>query len=392
MFNKSETFSFAVKTLQGVEPLLADELISLGATDVAAARRVVTCKGDKALMYRMNLMLRTALRVLLPVEIFTALSPDELYVKAKRIPWEELMLLDETFAIDAHVQSDAYRHPHFAALRLKDAIADRFMEKFGRRPNVDTDDPTYRIDLLVRYDHVTISIDTSGYSLNRRGYRVSGGGAPLNEVLAAALVMFTGWTGDSDLHNPMCGSGTIAVEAALMAAHRSPHCGNKKFAFMNWRDFDEGLWNEIKLSELQGHRVPSGRIYASDQSRSQVSLTGAHAKKAGVQDMIEFQEEDFFRLAPLTPSGVMIMNPPYGERMEESMDIPAFYREIGDALKRNWKGTTAWIISSDIAAMKSIGLKPSKRIPLMNGALECMYNAYELFAGNRAEFVKQKKS
>jgi len=388
--DQTERQTYIVKTMFGMEELLAAEMRDLGALDVETGRRFVSCRGDIELMYKMNLWLRTALRVLAPLAEFIARSPDELYLKAKKLDWHKLFSVDQTFAIDANVQSEEYRHSHFASLKLKDAIADHFNEHLKKRPNVDTDNPDVRIHLHIFQEKISISLDTSGRSLNQRGYRMSGGGAPLNEVLAAAMILLTGWKGEKDFYNPMCGSGTLALEAAMIAANLPPQHLNCEFGFMSLLDFNNEIWNKVVEQGKAATRQLTCRIFASDIDRSQVSLTDAHRKEASFEDLITIEECDFFDLKPLGESGILILNPPFGERMKED-ELVLLYKRIGDRFKQAWPGFNAWVISSDFAAVKQIGLKPSKKIRLMNGPLDCTYNSYELFAGRRADKVAMDK-
>ncbi len=381
---------YIVKTMFGMEELLAEEMKTLGALDISTGRRMVSCRGDIELMYKMNLWLRTGLRVLAPIAEFIARSPEELYTKSKKLEWHKLFSVDQTFAIDANVQSDDYRHSHFASLKLKDAIADHFSQHLSKRPNVDTENPDIRLHLHIFQEKISISVDTSGRSLNQRGYRMSGGGAPLNEVLAAAMIMSTGWKGESDFYNPMCGSGTLALEAAMIAANLPPQHLNVEFGFMSMLDFNADVWNKVIDEGKSSVRIPTCKIYASDIEGSQISLTEAHIQEASFEEYIEVEQRDFFELTPKGDAGMLIINPPYGERMKED-ELLGMYKRMGDRFKQAWPGFKAWVISSDLSAIKHIGLKPSKKIRLMNGPLECTFNGYELFAGKRADKVAMEK-
>jgi putative N6-adenine-specific DNA methylase len=384
------TFKVSVKTMQFLEPMLAAELKELGATDIELGKRIVHAKVNLEQLYRCNLELRTALRVLVPIIEFQSRNPEDLYKRVKKVEWDEIIGIDQTFAIDAAVNSPQYRLPHYAALKAKDAIADYFKEKVGRRPDVDKDRCDVRLHLHIDEHKATLSLDSSGESLNRRGYRENGAFAPLNEVLAAAMVKLSGWNGEGDLYIPMCGSGTLAIEAAMIADN-VPACWNRSFfGFMNWMGFDQAMWKAIRAEALKNIKEASCRIFASDVDAKLIHIAEGNCEAAGMDKRIRFEREDFFVIKAAGETGTLIINPPYGERLEQE-DIDFFYKRIGDHLKQNFSGHTAWVISSNIPALKNIGLKPAKRIDLLNGPLECKYVAIELFRGNRVEFVQKKK-
>lgn len=384
-------FGISIKTLQNFEELLAAELRELGATDINIARRIVHCRGDLEFVYRANYCLRTALRVLIPLASFNIKKADDIYDKAKKIDWTEFLEVDQTFAIDPNVQSSLYQHGHYASLKLKDAIADVFTAKYNRRPNVDSDSPDMLFHLHINEDSVSISLDSSGQSLNRRGYRVSGGVSPLNEVLAAGLVLSTGWNGTEDFYDAMCGSATLALEANMIAANIPAGYLRNEFGFMTWKNFDKPLWLEVK-DECDSHiKDYDGNIYATDNDHSQIRIAASNIKEADMQDDINLGQLDFFDLMPQSEKGTILINPPYGERIEQE-DINELYKAIGDHLKKNWKGHTCWIISSNAGAIKSIGLKPSKKISFINGTLPCTLMRFDLYAGTHKDFVIAKKS
>ena len=416
------------KTFKGLEEVLAQELIELGANEVQLERRAVSFKGDKAMLYRANLCLRTALRVLVPVRVESlkikversrkvdsrkikeeSKKPeDQVYEIAKSVKWERYMTEDSTFAIDATVYSDSLRNSRFVTYRVKDAIADYWTEKTGKRPNVNTEDPDVRINVHIANEQVTVSLDSSGESLHKRGYRVATTEAPISEVLAAGMLLMAGWKGQCDLYDPMCGSGTIPIEAALIARNIAPGVFRKAFAFEKWPDFDEELWSEIYNDDSK-ERDFAHKIYGSDASFYAVQQAMKNVKSAGVQKDVElrqirmeelkaYPQEKFYERPldaqsskALHPQGkgentpIVLINPPYGERLASNKDMEELYGKIGTALKHQFTGATAWIISSNEAAMKCIGLKPSKKIRLLNGELDCQFNKYELFAGKRSE-------
>ena len=387
-------FSFIAKTFKGLEEVLAQELIALGANNVQIGRRAVSFTGDKAMLYRANFCLRTALRVLEEIkQASLRLSPkgksmkpeDQLYEIAKSIEWSKYMKVDSTFAIDATVYSESLRNSRFVTYRVKDAIADYWSEKAGKRPNVEVNNPDLRINVHIANEQVTVSLDSSGESLHKRGYRVATTEAPINEVLAAGMLLLAGWNGQSDFYDPMCGSGTIPIEAALIARNIAPGVFRKSFGFEKWPDFDEELWSEIYNDDSQ-EREFTHKIYGSDASFYAIQQAQKNVKSAGVAKEIELRQ---IRLEELKGGeGLVMINPPYGERLASNKDMEELYGKIGTALKHQFAGSTAWIISSNEAAMKCIGLKPSKKMRLLNGELDCQFNKYELFNGKRADLYR----
>jgi 23S rRNA (guanine2445-N2)-methyltransferase len=370
-----------VKTLFGFEELLATELRALEATDIEVLNRAVKCTGSRALLYKINLLSRTALRVLVPIASFTAYNEDKLYKKVRGIEWSAYLGVDQTFAIDATTHSEIFNHSKYVALKCKDAIADQFRDKFGRRPSVDTEDPDLRINIHISDKLVNIALDSSGDHLDRRGYRLSRTEAPINEVLAAGIILMTGWDGQSHFIDPMCGSGTFAIEAAMMASHTPPGM-LRHFAFEKWSDFDARLWREIR-AEAEAKISPStGKIVANDIDGHAVSMARQNAARAGVGELVTFANQDFLATHSEAGSGVVVMNPPYGERMQHD-DLTAFYNETGTRLKHFYEGFDAWIISSDLRALKFIGLRPSRKIALFNGSLECRLHKFELYRGSK---------
>ena len=382
------------KTFKGLEQVLAQELIELGANDVLIERRAVSFKGDKALMYRANLCLRTAIRVLVPIKEASLRLPkgksgkpeDQVYEIVKTIDWARYMTADTAFAIDATVYSEQFRNSLFVTYRVKDAIVDYWKEKAGKRPNVNTENPDIRVNLHVGNDKLTISLDSSGESLHKRGYRVANTEAPINEVLAAGMLLMAGWKGQTDFYDPMCGSGTLPIEAALIARNIAPGVFRKSFAFEKWPDFDADLWSDIYNDDSQ-EREFKHKIYGSDASFFAIQQAAKNVKAAGVTHDVELRQIRMEELnpAPLTPNPLIMINPPYGERLASNKDMEDLYGKIGTALKHHFTGATAWIISSNAVAMKCIGLKPSKKMRLLNGELDCQFNCYELFKGKRNE-------
>jgi len=389
-FSGTGDFDISIKTMFNLEDILAREIEQMGGKSIDIATRIVHCRGDVDFLFKANLYLRTALRVLVPVVSFEARNPEELYDKASLVQWEQFLDHNGSFAIDPVIHSARFPHSHYAALKLKDAIVDYFRKKNNSRPDVDVVDPVMRFNLHIDDDQVNISLDSSGRSLNQRGYRISGARAPLNEVLAAGMVYLTGWNGDVPFYDPMCGSGTIAIEAALMSGNIAPGLINPNFGFARWKQFDSNKWEDILRTAKGAIKKNDVRIFASDMDGASIAVAQQNMKRAGVHDRIELKQSDFLQLEPSTETGMMIINPPYGERLEEG-NVVELYREIGSRLKHTWSGHTAWIISSHLEAMKGIGLKPIRKQKLLNGTLECTFNGYELFRGARKDFVVERK-
>ena len=372
---------FHAKTLKGLEPLLAEELKSLGASRIVIANRGVTFYGGMALMYRANLASRLALRVLLPILSFDATDSDTLYRKVRRFDWSRHLDNRMTFSIDSVVHSPHFNNSQYVSQKVKDAIVDRFREATSLRPSVNREQPDLLINVHISGKWVTISLDSSGGSLHRRGYRTGHGyfEAPLNEVLAAGMVMISGWEGKTPFMDPMCGSGTLAIEAALIAADIPPGIFRKQYGFENWKDFDRDLMEHVaqKLSNERQVGVP---IIARDMDPEAVELTRRQVKQMDLQDIITVEQGDFAESTAM--EGItMIMNPPYGERMKPD-DIETLYSMIGSTLKHKFPGSDAWILSSSKKALGRVGLKPASKRVLYNGSLECSYVNYLTFLGN----------
>ena len=399
--SEKKSFRMVAKTFKGLEPVLAQELTELGADEVQIERRAVSFSGDKALMYRANLCLRSALRVLVPIRSERLkvkgekLKPEDwLYEVAKSIDWSRYMDAETSFAIDATVYSETFRNSRFVTYRVKDAIVDWWKEKAGKRPNVSVSEPELFINVHIANETLTVSLDSSGESLHKRGYRVATTEAPINEVLAAGMLLIAGWKGQSDFYDPMCGSGTIPIEAALIARNIAPGVFRKSFAFEKWPDFDEELWSEI-YNDDSHEREFTHKIYGSDASFYAIQQAQKNVKSAGVAKDVELRqirmeelkvESRKSKVESEGAEGALVMiNPPYGERLASNKDMEELYGKIGTALKHRFTGATAWIISSNDAAMKCIGLKPAKKMQLLNGELDCRFNKYELFQGKRKE-------
>lgn len=370
--------TITVKTMAGFEEILVKEINALGILDVKVGLRVVTYEGTMEDVYRSCLFLRSAVRVLVPITTFKAFTPDRMYKKFLQFDWTEWMTLDHTFAINATVHSELFTHSQYAGLRVKDAIADHFREKFGKRPSVDVDQPDISWDVHIDRQFIRLSLNMSGASLHKRGYRLAGAQAPISEVLASGLLDLSGWDGTQTLWNPMCGTGTIAIEAARKAAGLPPHLSSRRFGFENLDGFDKELWQSIRQPAFDS-KIKPDTLYASDIDIGVVGLSRRHADIAGVADFVEFKREDFFGSTKPADSGIIILNPPYGARIDIE---EGFYKQIGDQLKTNCKGWNAYIISTP-DKLKQVGLSTSRKIPVFNGSLECRFNRYEIYDGTR---------
>lgn len=373
-----------VKTLHGLEEVLAQEIRDLGGENVQLLKRAVSFEGNKRLLYRANLELRTALRVLVHMKDFIAKSPEELYKKIKRIDWLDYLDVDKTFAIDATASSSIFRHSKYAALKTKDAIADYFRQKTGRRPDVHVDYPNLRINIHINEDKCSLSLDSSGDSLHKRGYRANTLDAPINEVLAAGMILLSGWRGDSTFIDPMCGSGTLLIEAALIANNIPPQLHRKEtLGFTRWKNYDAKLWAAV-IEQAKANMQPQQcQILGYDKDRRAVRITEQNIFSAYLDSShIQVARSTFEKLEPPPPPGVVIMNPPYDERLEQE-EVDEFYKMIGDVLKQRFAGYEAWIISSNMEAMKFVGLRPSQKVTLYNGALECKFQGYEMYEGSK---------
>ena len=381
-------FKIVAKTFAGLENVLAGEIRSLGGESVIVERRAVSFRGDQELMYKANFHLRTALKILKPIAEFEVTKRDELYAYAKKVRWTDYLALGKSFAIDSTVQSEMFVNTMYASLKVKDAIVDQFREETGKRPSVNAEDPDIRINVYLMGNHCILSLDSSGESLHKRGYRVGQGDAPINEVLAAGMILLTGWHGEKDFLDPMCGSGTLLIEAAMIAKGIPPGIYRKSFGFEQWPDFNEELFAEIYNGEYD--KAFKGKIVGSDISVKDITLAKANIKNASLSKVIELKVQDVATLEPPFNKGIIVTNPPYGERMKPQ-SIAELYTVIGNSLKNRFAGYEAWIISSSLDGLKSVGLKPAKKIDLFNGALACSYRCYELFQGTHKQAVIIKK-
>ncbi|MBK6754145.1 MAG: class I SAM-dependent RNA methyltransferase [Flavobacteriales bacterium] len=376
-------FQMIAQTLFGLEGVLANELEGIGATDVVTHNRAVRFTGDQACMYKANLCLHTALRILVPIDTFAVRGEQELYQVIRAMPWEDHLDAEDTLAVHCTLNTDLFNHSQYLALKTKDAICDRFREKTGKRPSVDVELPTLRIFLHVHGDRCTVSLDSSGNTLHERGYRDQTNLAPINEVLAAGMVLLSGWDRRSPFVDPMCGSGTILIEAAMIALRIPPNHDRAQFGFERWKDFDADLWKQTYNEALAKVLTTGPPIIGGEISPNVARKAIANIHNAGLEDHISISTSAFADLEVPDGAGVLIINPPYGERMDKEADIHAFYKMIGDTLKKKWAGWTAWIITSNMEAAKHVKLTPKPKIKLYNGALDCRFLRYELYAGSR---------
>lgn len=378
------------KTFKGLEQVLATELVQLGANNVQVERRAVSFTGDKRMLYTANMCLRTASRVLVPILSFKAQKADDIYEQVKALDWSQYMTVKTTFQIDATVYSDYFRHSQFVTYRVKDAIVDYWMERENQRPSVKLEGADLYLNVHIAGDRVTLSLDSSGESLHKRGYRVANTQAPINEALAAGMLLLAGWNGQSDFYDPMCGSGTLLIEAALIARNIAPGVYRQGFAFEKWADFDANLWDEVYNDDSR-EREFKHKIYGSDAGFYAVQASTKNIQSASLQRDIEIKQirVEELRLADTNTEGALVMiNPPYGERLSQDKNVLRLYQDMGTALKHQFSGATAWVISSNEEALKCIGLRPAKKIHLVNGDLDCLFNKYELFKGDRKTWKK----
>jgi len=380
----AEPQTFIVKTISGLEQVLADELVELGGSNVQILTRAVSFDGDKRMLYKANYCLRTALRILVPVYTFQMADEDDLYNQINNYPWENHLSLLKTLAVDAVVSGSELTHSHYVALRTKDAVVDRFRTlNNGRRPNVDTENPHVRINIHIKGSVCNVSIDSSGASLHKRGYRVSNAEAPMSEVLAAGLIMLSGWKRDCHFIDPMCGSGTMLIEAAMYANNFPAGMYRKEFGFMHWPDFDQNLWDEV-VAEAQDKQTEFDyQIIGSDISSKNLASARVNLKSARLHKDVKISVGAFSELKPPQGKpGMILINPPYGERIR-SNDIIGLYKSIGNTLKQEFAGYQAWIISSDQKALGFIGLRPTAKLPVFNGPLECRFEHFDLYKGSK---------
>lgn len=369
------------KTFQGLEEVLAEELKNLGAKKVEAQNRAVVFHGDQAMMYRANYHVRTAISILKPIAEFDAKDEDQLYKEIGKISWVKYMSVDETLSISAVTFSETFKHSKYVALKTKDSIVDQFRRRQGRRPDVNTVTPDLKISIHIAQNHVTVLLDSSGDALFKRGYRTQTNKAPLNEVLAAGMLKIANWNGESNLYDPMCGSGTILIEAALMAHGIAPGTYRSRFGFENWNDFDADLFEEI-TEETPEEKDFKFTITGSDISPATIKIAESNINQAFLSKKISVKPANFYDTKPSNYPLLIVTNPPYGERLEPD-DLKMFYQKIGDKLKLDYQNTDTWLIGSNLDVMKFLGLRPDKKIKLFNGPLECSFRNYSLYEGSK---------
>ncbi|WP_291115995.1 THUMP domain-containing class I SAM-dependent RNA methyltransferase [Flavobacterium sp. UBA6135] len=386
-----KNFKMVAKTFFGFEEILAKEVQQLGGQDVQTGTRVVTFSGDKGFMYKANLSLRTALKILKPIKWFKVFNDKSLYDGISSIDWSQFMNEKQTFVVDVTLYSEAFNNSQFVALKTKDAIVDQFREKTGVRPSIDKDFPDLRIHIHLDRDQCTVSLDTSGESLHQRGYRSATNIAPINEVLAAGMLILSGWDGTSHFLDPMCGSGTILAEAAMIACNIPANINRKEFAFEKWNDWDNDLFDQIIDSLMKKTREFHYTIKGFDKAPSAVRKAQDNIQNANLDDYVTIEQKDFFETEKQTEGPLhMVFNPPYGERLD--IDMERFYREIGDTFKQSYPNTQAWFITANLEALKFVGLKPSRKIKLFNGKLEARLLKYDIYEGSkRAKFQNREE-
>lgn len=375
-------FKIIAKTSFGLEDVLIEELKELGVNQVEKGTRMVSFSANKEILYKANLWLRTANRLLVPFRKFQIKNTEDLYQKIKQIPWENLFDISQTFAIDSTVASSLFNHTKFPALKAKDAIADRFREQFGKRPDVDTEKPNIRINLHIGFDdECTLSLDSSGDPLFKRGYRDSRSEAPIKEDLAAGMILLSGWDKKSTFIDLFCGSGTLLIEAAMIANNIPPNINRGEFGFFNWKNFDEELFEKVVEEALSAEIENPVPIIGVDNNGRVLGMSRANIKAAGLTDKITLHLKEFNAFIPSQETGIIISNPPYGERIGENLD--ELYEAFGNNLKEKYANWNAWFISSNFEALKKVGLKPSRKIKLFNGSLECRFMKYEMYKGTK---------
>lgn len=382
MDKQAEDFQMLAKTFSGLEEVLAAELTRIGANRVRIVKRGVMFFGDKKLLYKANYLCRSALRILKPIASFKAINETELYNEVGKIDWQEYLGLKNTFSIDGITSYSNITHSKYLALKTKDAIVDQFRNKFGKRPNVNKENPDVAINVRIFKNEATISLDSSGESLHKRGYRVATGPAPMNEVLAAGLILISGWNGNSNFIDPMCGSGTIPIEAALFARNIPAGYYRDDYSFKKWNDYDPELWAQVVNEAKENIRNIDFQIIGSDWSGRILQTAKENVISAGLEETITLRTNFIADTDPPKPPGFLVTNPPYGERIKTD-DIISLYKGIGDALKKEFAGYAAWIISSNREALKFVGLRPSRNVRVFNGQLECRFSKFEMYAGTK---------
>ena len=383
---REQNYKMVATTMSGLEEVLAGELKQLGAQNINILNRAVQFIGDLGFMYKANLNLRTAIRILKPIFEFKASNEKDLYRKIHDYNWENFLDIDDTFSVQSSGVSEVFSHSKYTSLKIKDAIVDRFRENLGKRPSVNVESPNLQINAHVKENRFIISLDSSGPSLHKRGYKVASVDAPINEVLAAGLILLSEWNQISNFHDPMCGSGTILVEASMIAHNIPANIFRKRFGFEGWKNFDANLWEKIKDVSLEKEKEYHGIISGADNFQKSLRSCRANINNSLMRDQINLKMEDFFE-SNIAKGTHVIFNPPYGQRLR--IGVNEFYQKIGDTLKHNYQGCCVWLISSDIAQLKMIGLKPSKKIKIYNGKLECRFLSFDIYEGSKKSSRKR---
>ncbi len=393
MLEDNQEMTILAKTLFGLENVLAEELQKIGAKNIQVLNRAVQYTGNKELLYKSNLLLRTAIKILVPLKNFTTKDQHSLYKHIKEINWGDYLDNHSTFVIRSVVHSNYFNHSLFVSQKAKDAIVDQLRDENGNRPSVDTENPDLFIDLHISDDKATVSLDSSGLPLNQRGYRKSAGDAPLNEVLAAGLILLSKWNCQSNFIDPMCGSGTLLIEAAMIASNMAPNLMRKEFAFMRWANFDKKMWLQMINEAKMNQKFPDKKqfkIIGSDLSMGMLDIAQKNISGAGLSNIISLRNKQFSEFLAPAGQGILVFNPPYGERLKVKQ-IEELYESIGSCLKNNWKNYEAWILSNNYEALKHVGLKPNVKIKLFNGNLECRFLSFPIFEGTRKGFIENKE-
>ena len=387
----SNDFKMIAKTFFGFENILADELLKLGAKKITPGVRNVSFFGDLGFLYKSNLFLRSAIRILTPIKSFKVNNEKELYSSVFNFNWEDYLSINNTFQIESVLNTELFSHSLFVSQRVKDGIVDRFRKLYNKRPNIDLEDPDIKINIHITKNDCTISLDSSGKPLNQRGYRTLTNIAPINEVLAAGIVMLSDWDCQSDFLDPMCGSGTLLIEAAMLATNYPVNIKRKNFSFLNWKNFDNDLFEMIKKSVLNKVKPFDYKIIGYDKAPSAVKKSNQNIINSGFDHLIKVNQFDFFKTKKFSENFLHILfNPPYGERLQ--IDFNLFYKKIGDTLKTSYSNSCAWFITSNIESIKQVGLRPSRKIKLYNGKLESRLVKYEIYSGSKKTHKKNLKS
>ena len=377
----TDNLQIQIKTFFGLEQVLAEEVKKLGGKNVDVKNRAVTCEGDLGFLYKLNYSCRTALKILVPIMEFKAFNETKYYDKLYKFEWDQFLEPNQTFAIDATVNSERFSHSQFMTLKMKDAIVDYFQEKHKVRPNISKDNPDIKFHLHIDRELVSISLDSSGDPLFKRGYRKEQTVAPINEVLASGMLQLAGWDGKGNFLDPMCGSGTLLIEAAMIAMDLPAQTFRRNFAFQNWKNYDSELLKTIKVVRLNRVKEFTGKIVGYDIDYSALDAARANIESAEMEDVIEVRKQNFFDSEKDMFPLLIVFNPPYDERI--SINDDDFYKKIGDTFKQHYPNTLAWLISADLDAPKKIGLRPSRKIKLFNGKLETRFLQYEMYDGTK---------